>query len=101
MNEQPAPRKVLSDPDFQALMRQKKSISTVLTMVIMTVYFGFMALIAFNPSALSAPVAHGTLGIPLGIGVIILAWILTGIYVRWANSNYDTLVEQVKQKIGD
>lgn len=101
MNEKPAPRQVLSDPDFQALMRQKKSISTILTVVIMTVYFGFMGLIAFNPGALSAPVANGTLGIPLGIGVIILAWILTGIYVRWANSRYDTLVEKVKQKIGD
>lgn len=101
MSEKPAPHKVLSDPDFQELMRQKKSISTVLTIIIMTVYFGFMGLIAFNPRALSARVANGTLGIPLGIGLIILAWILTGIYVRWANSRYDTLVEQVKQKIGD
>ncbi|MBV9470006.1 MAG: DUF485 domain-containing protein [Abitibacteriaceae bacterium] len=101
MSEQQVRRTILDDPDFKELSRQKNRISLVLTVVILVVYFTYMLLIAFSKSALSAPVANGTLGIPIGIGVIILAWVLTGIYVRWANTQYDALVEKVKQKISE
>lgn len=101
MSEKQVRRTILDDPDFRELARQKNRISFVLTVVILVVYFTYMLLIAFSKSALSAPVANGTVGIPIGIGVIALAWVLTGIYVRWANTQYDALVEKVKQKISE
>ena len=101
MSEQQVRRTILDDPDFKELSRQKNRISLILTVVILLVYFTYMLLIAFSKSALSAPVANGTVGIPVGIGVIVLAWVLTGIYVRWANTQYDALVEKVKQKISE
>ena len=64
-------------------------------------YFGFVFLIAFGRDFLSSDIAPSiTVGIPIGIGVIIVSWVLTGIYVRWANQKYDVMVEKLKDKIG-
>ena len=84
------------DSEFQALVRRKNAISNTLTILMLEIYFGFIALLAWNPEALSSNVGRATLGIPLGIGVIVIAWILTGIYVRWANSHYDETVKSLR-----
>ncbi len=94
---------ILEDPDFQALAGQKRTISTILTAVELTLYFGFIALIAFNKPFLSRKLSEGsatTIGIPIAVGVILLSWVLTGIYVYWANTSYDSLVKRVRDKIG-
>jgi uncharacterized membrane protein (DUF485 family) len=90
---------ILNDPEFVELMRQKNTISAVLTVLMLVVYLGFVGLLAFAPKVLATTVSRGTtLGIPLGIGVIVFAWILTGIYVRWANTRYDALVAALRVK---
>lgn len=92
-------RALLQDPEFVQLTQSKNRISTILTAVMLLAYFGFVFLLAFNPQILAAKVmGSATLGIPFGIGVIALAWILTGIYVRWANKNYDEAVARIKAK---
>ena len=99
MSSKRTSHELLEDADFKELARQKNAISLILTVLIVLVYFGYMFLIAFKKEALSGSIANGTMGIPLGIGLIIFAWILTGIYVHWANTKYDALVEKVKAKI--
>lgn len=92
-------RALLQDPEFVQLTQSKNRISTVLTSVMLLAYFGFVFLLAFAPQILSNKVmGRATLGIPIGIGVIALAWILTGVYVRWANKNYDDAVAHIKEK---
>ena len=92
---------ILKDPDFKELSSKKNSITMVLTIIELAAYFGFIFLIAFNKPFLATDISPSiTVGIPIGIGVIVLSWILTGIYVRWANKTYDALVEKVKAKIG-
>ena len=60
------------------------------------VYFGFILVLAFNKALLAEKIGeHVTLGIPVGVGVILFAWILTGIYVRWANAYYDSEVKRI------
>jgi uncharacterized membrane protein (DUF485 family) len=99
MAEHQSRAQLLNDPDFKELMRQKNLISTILTIVMLVVYLGFIVLLAFAPQVLATKVGRGaSLGIPLGIGVIIIAWILTGVYVRWANTRYDALVAAVRSK---
>ena len=92
---------LLEDPEFKRLAKRKNSISLTLTVLMMLIYFGFIFLLAFAPSAISSPVSGATLGIPVGIGVILFAWVLTGVYVRWANDSYDTMVANVKKRIAD
>ncbi|RYG70756.1 DUF485 domain-containing protein [bacterium] len=96
-NQPPQPLRS-DDPEFRDLVRRKNSLSLILSLAIFAIYFGFIGLMAFSPQTLSAKVGSATLGIPFGIGVIIFAWILTGIYVRWANGAYDTMVARVKEK---
>jgi len=68
-------------------------IAGTLTAAMMIIYFGFIALIAYNKELLARPVVPGlTLGILLGALVIAASWMLTWVYVHWANAHYDTEV---------
>jgi len=92
---------LLDDPDFKDLVARKNSISINLTLGTLVIYYGFIFLIAFKRDLFGSKVAGNvTFGIFLGIGVIIACFILTGVYVRWANRNYDAMVERLKQKAG-
>jgi len=92
---------VLEDSDFKTLSSQKKTISIVLTIAELVLYFGFIALIAFNKPFLAQKFSGAiTVGIPIAVGTIVLSWVLTGIYIRWANTKYDVLVKKVREKIG-
>jgi uncharacterized membrane protein (DUF485 family) len=68
-----------------------------LTAAMMTIYFGFILLIAFNKPLLATIVVPGlSLGMLLGALVIVAAWILTWIYVRWANRYYDAALTEMR-----
>ncbi len=90
---------ILDDADIKSLSGQKNTISLVLAVVELVLYFGFVALIAFNKPFLSAKLSGAiTVGIPLAVGIILLSWVLTGVYILWANNKYDVLVKKVKDK---
>lgn len=94
---------ILEDPEFQSLASQKNTISAILTIVELILYFGFIALVAYAKPFLSQRMSEGsalTIGIPIAIGVIIASWILTGVYIYWANNTYDTMVKNVKERVG-
>jgi len=92
---------ILNDPDFLKLVRQKNTISWILTVLELVLYFGFIALIAFNKEFLGLKISGSiTIGIPIAVGTIILSWVFTGIYIRWANSKYDDMVKHIKDKVG-
>jgi uncharacterized membrane protein (DUF485 family) len=92
--------KLHEQPEFRRLVRQKRSISLLLTFLMLLVYFGFILLIAFDKSFLAKPFAKDlTIGLPAGIGILVFAWLLTGVYTAWANLIYDRKVDELKQKI--
>jgi uncharacterized membrane protein (DUF485 family) len=92
---------LLESPEFHELTARKNKVSLLLTLAMLAFYFGFILLIAFRKDLVGAKVtANMTWGIPMGIGVIVAAWILTGIYVAWANSRYDVMVEALRKKWG-
>ncbi len=95
--------KILEDPDFKKLVSQKNAISWILTVLELVLYFGFIALIAFDKPYLSQKLSEGsatTIGIPIAVGTILLSWVFTGIYIFWANNTYDAMVKKVKEKVG-
>ena len=101
MSKLKSTQEILQDEDFKSLSSQKNTISLILTILELVLYFGFIALIAFNKPFLSQKLSGAiTIGIPIAVGTIVLSWIFTGIYIRWANSRYDVLVKKVKEKIG-
>jgi uncharacterized membrane protein (DUF485 family) len=93
---------IKNDPDFIQLVKTRSSFAWTLTIIMLVIYFGFVLMIAFDPKLLGTPLSAGsvtTIGIPIGIGVIVSAFILTGIYVRRANGEFDELTAKIKSKV--
>jgi uncharacterized membrane protein (DUF485 family) len=81
------------DSKLRELDRARWRIALALTAGMVLVYFGFIALVAFGRPVLAIQVTPGlSLGILLGALVIVASWVLTWVYVRWANSVYDPAV---------
>lgn len=89
--------KIEQDPNYQELVRRRSSLGWMLSLIMMIIYFGFILLVAYAPKFLGTPIGTGvtTIGIPIGLSVIVLAFVITGIYVRKANSSYDTLIRKI------
>jgi uncharacterized membrane protein (DUF485 family) len=82
---------------FSALVRRRWAVSLTLTVVMLAIYYGFILILAFRADLLATRLGeHMTLGIPVGLAVIIASWLLTGVYVRWANDDYDAAVTNIK-----
>jgi uncharacterized membrane protein (DUF485 family) len=73
-------------------------VAIALTAAMMILYFGFILLIAYNKPLLARLVTPGlSVGILSGALVIVAAWVLIWIYVRWANLHYDAAVEAIRR----
>ncbi|GFK93040.1 Inner membrane protein YjcH [Fundidesulfovibrio magnetotacticus] len=82
--------------EFKDLVRKKWSVSLSMTALMLVIYFGFILLLAFNKHVLAQKIGeHMTLGIPIGLAVILSACVMTGLYVRWANTSYDRSVKSI------
>ena len=94
-------KRIRSHPAYEELVRKRTSFGIVLSIIMLIIYFGFVMLVAFNKAFLATPIGTGvtTVGIPLGVFVIVSAFILTGIYVRRANSEFDALTRQISEDI--
>lgn len=81
---------------LRALSRARNRIALALTAAMILLYFGFIALIAFQPALLARRLTPGlSVGILLGALVIVVSWLLTWVYVRWANAHYDTALKSI------
>ncbi|MFA6143234.1 MAG: DUF485 domain-containing protein [Sulfurimonas sp.] len=93
--------RIKNDPDYIHLVSVRSRFAWTLTIIMLVIYFGFVLVIAFDPTYLGTPLSAGsvtTIGIPVGVGVILSAFILTGIYVRRANGEFDELTRRIKDK---
>ena len=93
--------RIAADPNYQALKAKRSSFGWMLTLAMLVVYYGFIVLIAFRKDVLAARIGDGvmTWGIPIGFGVIIFTILITAVYVRRANSEFDELSEKIKQQV--
>ena len=94
--------RIVKNSSFQKLVHERTRFGLILTGLMLVVYFGFIGLIAFDKALLAMKVGGGTasLGLFLGVGVILFAFILTGIYVQRANGRYDALTADLKRSLG-
>ena len=97
--EQNLAERIAASPSYQRLKATRSRFGWTLTISMLVVYYGYILLIAFNKDLLSARIGSGvmTWGIPIGFGVIIFTIVVTAIYVRRANSEFDALSDQIKQ----
>ena len=93
--------KIQNHPKYKELRDKRQNFGMVLTILMLIVYYGYIALIAFDKAFLAKPIGAGvtTLGIPLGMGVIVFTILITGIYVRRANNEYDALTAEILKDV--
>ena len=93
----PMVARIEANPKYHELKRKRSSFGWLLTILMLLVYYGYIGLIAFDKELLAQPLGAGvtTLGIPIGLGVIVFTVLITGLYVRRANGEYDRLTAEI------
>jgi uncharacterized membrane protein (DUF485 family) len=89
--------RIARDPKYQELKAKRTRMGWWLTLAMMVVYYGFVALVAFDKPFLATRIGEGvtTIGMPIGLGVIVFTVAITAIYVRRANREFDALTEEI------
>jgi uncharacterized membrane protein (DUF485 family) len=89
--------RIRANPKFQAFIKKRNTYSIIMTVLGALAYYGFILLVAYDKPFLASKLGSGvtSVGIPLGVGVIVFTIILTWIYVRRANSEFDTEAEAI------
>jgi uncharacterized membrane protein (DUF485 family) len=79
------------------LAARRWRVALTLTLAMLAIYFGFILLIAFDKPLMGQLLGEGlSLGMLFGALVIVSAWVLTGIYIWWANTHYDPRIRELK-----
>jgi uncharacterized membrane protein (DUF485 family) len=90
-------RAMLESTEFRRMVAKRWQISIGLLIGLFVIYYGYILLVALNKPFMARKVGEvTTIGIPLGIAVIVLSWILTAVYVAWANTVYDNEVKRLR-----
>lgn len=94
--------KVENNPKYQELVKKRSRFGWTLAALMLIIYYAFIMTIAFAPGFLSRPLSADTVitvGIPVGLGVIVSAFVLTGIYVWRANTEFDRMNNELKREV--
>lgn len=87
-----------ANPKFQELVSRRGRFAWILAFVVLTMFYGFVMVVAFNPTALGQPVSEGsmlTVGVAVELFMFIFFWSLTAVYVKRANSEFDALTQEI------
>jgi uncharacterized membrane protein (DUF485 family) len=90
--------RIQRNPKYKELIRQRDTLAWVLSALVLVLYFGFILMVAFAGDFLSKPVAPDSvmpIGVPIGVAVIFLSCVLTGVYVWRANSTFDPMIMDI------
>ena len=89
--------RIAANPKYQQLVSTRSRFGWILTILMLLVYYGYIAIVAFNKEFLSQRLGEGvmTIGIPIGLGVILFTILITGIYVKRANTEFDQLTAEI------
>ena len=94
-------QKVKNNPKYQELVQTRSKFAWTLAIFVFIMYYGFVLLLAYKPAILGASLSGGvtTVGIPVGLAIIIISFAVTGIYTKKANSDFDRLTQQIKEDV--
>ena len=98
MKDEEIVARIHKNPKFLEFVSTRNTYSNILTILMMVAYFGFILLVAFNKQFLATKIAAGavtSVGIPIGLGVLVFTIVITAIYVRRANNEFDDMKDQI------
>lgn len=93
---------VAADSRYVELVARRARLGWLLSAIIFFAFVGYLLLIAFDKTLLGTPIGGGvtSLGIPVGIGLILFAIVLTGGYVAHANRHHDAQMAAILKDHG-
>ena len=93
--------RISQHPKYRELKAKRTNLGWWLTLAGMVSYYGFILLVAFDKPLLASRIGSGvmTLGMPIGLGVIVFTIVITAIYVRRANNEFDKLSDDVTKAV--
>ncbi|MGG5820462.1 DUF485 domain-containing protein [Falsiroseomonas sp. HW251] len=97
----PAEDRILSSSNFRTLVAERNGFAVKLSVAMLVIYYGFILLVAFAKPLMAAKVGSGvtSVGIVLGLFVIVAAFVLTGLYVQRANGRFDALTRELRKEL--
>jgi uncharacterized membrane protein (DUF485 family) len=89
--------RITKNPKFHEFIAMRSRYSIIMAIVSAAIYYGFILLVAFDKELLAQKIGAGvtSLGVPMGVGVIVLTIVLTWVYVRRANTEFDATNEAI------
>ena len=89
--------RIRENPKFKELVSKRERLAWTLTGIVLVLFFGLFMTVAFSPSILAIKLGSGfvTTGLVIGLAQFIFFWILTAVYVRRANSEFDALTQEL------
>ncbi|PKO87704.1 MAG: DUF485 domain-containing protein [Betaproteobacteria bacterium HGW-Betaproteobacteria-12] len=87
-----------ANPKFQELVSRRERFAWILAFIVLTMFYGFVMVVAFSPASLGQPIAEGsrvTVGVAVELFMFIFFWLLTALYVRRANTEFDALTQEI------
>ena len=94
-------KSIYENPKFKELTRQRTRFAVILSIMILVVYYSFILVVGFAPEWLAIPLSEGmttTIGVPIGVSIIVFSWLMTGVYIRRANKDFDRMNDEILEE---
>lgn len=91
-------QRIMHHPQFQQMAKKKTSIGMIFSIITLIVWFGYLLLVGFDPAMFAAPLSSSSttpIGFYIVMGIMIFVPLITWLYVRKANGEFDTMTRQV------
>ena len=98
MSQENIHAKIRSNPKFAEMVGKRTRFAILLSLIVLVPYYSYMALVSLNPQFFAAKISEGgviTIGWPIAAVIVVVGWLLTGVYVSRANSEFDRLNEEI------
>ncbi len=90
--------RIKQDPNYVKLSQTRAKFASTLSIMVLVVYYGFVLVVGFAPEFLAQPMSEGStlsIGVPIGASILVFAWVMTGIYARRANNEFDPINQKI------
>jgi uncharacterized membrane protein (DUF485 family) len=103
MHQSTIQTRIRQNPKFAEMVSKRTRLAILLSLIVLLPYYAFMMVTAFHPALLALPLREGsivTIGWPIGAALVIGSWLMTGIYIRRANGEFDRLNKEILEESG-
>ena len=90
--------RIRRNPRFAELVSKRQGFATLLSVIVLTIFYGFFMVVAFTPNVIGQRLSEGsylTVGIAAELFMFIFFWLLTALYVKRANGEFDAITTEI------